>query len=152
MSIERLVKIVSLLLHPQLYELESDLWHRNVSGSRRRQSHLIFGSHFNTRQWIKDTTALRLKIQRESSFMTHFYDSLVAFCRKSFNKFRVISCLWYEREKNWSKNLLRQFLLRKFPNKKLNEWTHCEVSRCSEGWRVEKMKSVIKMIITGLRL
>lgn len=105
------------------------------------------------RQWIKEATML-LKI-KQSIFMIYLYDSL-AFCRKSFNKFRVISCLWYQSErererkttKNWSKNLLRQFFKCKFFRKEENEWTHCQCFFTALKDGDEKMKTVIKMIIT----
>lgn len=78
--------------------------------------------------------------------MIYLYDSLVAFVVKVFNKFRVISCLWYEWGKTGAKSYYSDF-----SNVKLSFRLFRKTSQCNGGGSAvddEKMKSVIKMIIT----
>lgn len=79
--------------------------------------------------------------------MIYLYDSLVAFVVKVFNKFRVISCLWYERGKTGAKSYYSDFSNVKHSFRLFRKISrHCDgVGSAADD---EKMKSVIKMIIT----
>lgn len=76
--------------------------------------------------------------------MIYLYDSLVAFVVKVFNKFRVISCLWYERGKTGAKSYYSDFSNVKRSFRLFRKISPGAGSAADD----EKMKSVIKMIIT----
>lgn len=73
--------------------------------------------------------------------MIYFCDSLVAFVVEIFNKFHVISCLWYESDESGAKIYYVDFSDVNFKNPPIVIFFTAQDDD-------EKMKTVIKMIIT----
>lgn len=89
----------------------------------------------------------------------------VAFVVKDFNKFHVISCLWYRKVERTAtgreqKKMEQKFIASNFSNVNSNEWWkkrsivmlfHNSTPGPGEWWWI-KMKTVIKIIIMLLRI